>query len=434
MAPPETSSRLPSCDAYFDAIQLKKKLPYSLQECLTSAFAGIPVSSFPEVPGGKVIEIPGDTPIVEAVRILSEHNIMTAPVIRNTDGESSTDWRDRYLGIIDYAAVILWVLVNVELTTIALSASSATTAGVGEGASGPIGAAALGATGSAAVSGLTIAVGAAVGGDVAIEKGTGKDSLSTDQHLGDNFYKVLREEPFGSTTVKSIMESYRWSPFLPVGLESSMLIVMLLLSKYRLRSIPVVESGKSHVKNFITQTAVVRGLQQCGGRDWFDCIAAYSLSDLGLPFMSSEEVISIKGDDLVLEAFKRMKENHIGGLPVIQGPRRKIIGSINIRDIRVLLLKPDLLTNFGHLTVMDFLKNLESVAEQPVTCSPNASLGSVIDRLASKSVHRIYVVEEEESEIVGVITLRDVISCFIFEPRYVIDKYFGCALKELQSR
>lgn len=84
--------------------------------------------------------------------------------------------------------------------------------------------------------------------------------------------------------------------------------------------------------------------------------------------------------------------------------------------------------------MMDFLKNLESVAEQPVTCSPNASLGSVIDSLASKSVQRIYVVEEEEGEIVGVITLRDVISCFIFEPRYVFDKYFGCALKELQNR
>lgn len=53
MAPTEKSSRLPNCDAYFEAIQSKKKLPYALQECLTSAFAQIPVSSFPEVPGGK---------------------------------------------------------------------------------------------------------------------------------------------------------------------------------------------------------------------------------------------------------------------------------------------------------------------------------------------------------------------------------------------
>ncbi|THU59583.1 hypothetical protein C4D60_Mb07t03620 [Musa balbisiana] len=442
MAPTEKSSKLPNCDAYFEAIQLKKKLPYALQECLTSAFAQIPVSSFPEVPGGKVIEVPGDMSIVDAVRILSEHHIMTAPVT-HPNGENSIDWRERYLGIIDYAAIILWVLENAELAAITLSASSATATGVGAGAVGALGAAVLGATGPAAVAGLTIAaVGAAIAGGVATEKGMGKDAPSSVNHLGEAFYKtLLEEEPFKSTTVKSIMESYRWAPFLPVGLDSSMLTVLLLLSKYRLRSVPVVESGKPHVTNFITQTAVVQGLQQCAGRDWFDCIAAYPLSDLGLPFMSSEEVISIKSDDLILEAFKCMKDNRIGGLPVVEGPNQKIVGSVSIRDIRFLLLKPGLFSNFRQLTVMDFLRTLDLVSQDsrnhavaPVTCAPDACLGSVIDSLASKSVHRIYVVEGDEKEVVGVITLRDVISCFIYEPPYHFDTYFGCAVKELQSR
>ncbi|WOK91323.1 hypothetical protein Cni_G00014 [Canna indica] len=433
----EKGSRLPSCDAYFEAIQSKKKLPYSLQVCLTSAFAEVPVSSFPEVPGGKVIEIPGETSVVDAVQILSEHNIMTAPV-RNPDGENIIDWRERYLGIIDYAAIVLWVLENAELAAVALSAGSATAAGVGAGAIGSIGAAALGATGPAAVAGLTIAaVGAAVAGGMATEKGTGKDAPSAAGQLGQDFYKTLyQEEPFKSTTVKSIVESYRWSPFLPVGLESSMLTVLLLLSKYRLRSVPVVESSKPYVKNFITQTAVVRGLQQCKGRDWFDCIAAYPLSDLGLPFMSSKQVISIKGDDLILEAFKRMKDNCIGGLPVVEGPRCKIVGSVSIRDIRFLLLRPELFAIFRQLTVMDFLKTLESNGSlsPPVTCSADACLGNVIDSLASKFVHRIYVVEGDEQAVVGVITLRDVISCFIYEPPYHFDKFFGSALQELRSR
>ena len=41
------NAEFPSCDAYFEAIQSKKKLPLSLQESLTAAFAQIPVSSFP---------------------------------------------------------------------------------------------------------------------------------------------------------------------------------------------------------------------------------------------------------------------------------------------------------------------------------------------------------------------------------------------------
>lgn len=43
----------PSYDAYFEKVQNRKKLPMSLQRTLTEAFASIPVSTFPEVPGGK---------------------------------------------------------------------------------------------------------------------------------------------------------------------------------------------------------------------------------------------------------------------------------------------------------------------------------------------------------------------------------------------
>lgn len=47
------SGKEESFDAYFDMVQSRKKLPCALQEKLTSAFAKIPASSFPKVPGGK---------------------------------------------------------------------------------------------------------------------------------------------------------------------------------------------------------------------------------------------------------------------------------------------------------------------------------------------------------------------------------------------
>lgn len=90
--------------------------------------------------------------------------------------------------------------------------------------------------------------------------------------------------------VRSLLKSYQWAPFIPVSTDSAMLTVLLLLSKYRLRNVPVIEAGKHELQNFITQSAVVQGLEGCKGRDWFDCIAARPLSDLGLPFMAPGEV------------------------------------------------------------------------------------------------------------------------------------------------
>ncbi|KAK2983144.1 hypothetical protein RJ640_007820 [Escallonia rubra] len=442
-AQPQATNENPnisSCEAYFEKVQSRKKLPRSLQESLTAAFASITVSSFPQVPGGKVIEILADASIGEAVRVLSESNILSAPV-RNSEGGNSMDWRDRYLGIIDYSAIVLWVLESADLAGAALSASSATAAGVGAGAAGALGALALGAAGPAAVAGLTVAaVGAAVAGGVAADKGMGKDAPTAADKLGEDFYKViLQEEPFKSTTVKSIIKSYRWVPFIPVAMDSSMLSVLLLLSKYRLRNVPVIEPGKPSIQNFITQSAVVQGLEGCKGRDWFDCISAHPITELGLPFMSRDEVVSIQSNDLILEAFTRMKDHQIGGLPVVEGPKKKIVGNVSIRDIRFLLLNPELFSKFRHLTVMDFMNTIASATQDtgkvvtPITCKPDSTLGSVIHILASKLVHRIYVIDDSD-EVIGVITLRDVISCFIFEPPNFFDNYFGFAAEEMLNK
>ncbi|KAF1002402.1 SNF1-related protein kinase regulatory subunit gamma-1-like [Apium graveolens] len=430
----------PSYGVYFERVQNRKKLPMSLQETLNEAFANISVSTFPIVPGGKVLEIQANASVGEAIKILSEANILAAPVCESNN-VNAVDWRERYLGVIDFSAIVLWVLESADIASAALSASTAAAAGVGAGAAGALGALAAGATGPVAAAGLAAAaIGAALAGGLAADQGAGKDASSAADTLGDDFYKViLEEEPFASTTVRSIITSYRWAPFIPVAADSSMLGVLLLLSKYRLRNVPIIESGKPTIKNFITQSAVVKGLENCQGRDWFDSIAAQPITEAGLPFMSTNEVISIKSSELVLEAFKLMRDNQIGGLPVTEGPEKNIIGSLSIKDIRFLLLNRELFAKFRELTVKDFMNTIASKARDsekaviPVTCSLSSNIGNVIHILASKMVHRVYVVGANDIEVVGVITLRDIISCFIFEPPNYVENYLGLTRQEIKN-
>lgn len=152
-----------------------------------------------------MIEISADLPIVDAIKILSECNILSAPV-RKAGATSSMNWREKYLGIIDYSAIVLWVLENAELAGFALTAGTVAAAGVGAGALGAVGvgAVALGMAGPIAAVGLTIAaVGAAVAGGLAAEGDTAGDSPSVADTMGEDFYKVLMEkEPFKSTKVR----------------------------------------------------------------------------------------------------------------------------------------------------------------------------------------------------------------------------------------
>lgn len=156
-----------------------------------------------------MLEILADTSVGEAVRILSDSNILSAPV-REPNAINTTDWRERYLGIIDYSASVLWVLESAEVAAATLSASSAAAAGVSAGAAGALGALALGASGPVAAAGLAAAaVGAALVGGVAADKGMGNDAPNAADKLGEDFYKViLEDEPFKSTTVHAQVHAH----------------------------------------------------------------------------------------------------------------------------------------------------------------------------------------------------------------------------------
>ncbi|KAJ3701890.1 hypothetical protein LUZ61_005595 [Rhynchospora tenuis] len=350
-----------SCDAYFDTIQHKKKVPKCLQLSLTAAFRGLEVEQYPGVPGGEVIEIPGDMPILEAVRILSEKNIMSVPVLNPDCTVKKNCWRSRYLGILDYSAIVGWLLDNADMAAVQLSPDISPEKCIG----------------SVAATLDDIVVNDAE----PIAAGT----------LGDEFVTgLLNREAFRSITVKSVMRIPRWVPFLPIEPDSSMLTVLLLLSKYRLRNVPVVEPSGAHIQNFITQTAIVRGLLDCKGRDWFDYMYNLPLTDFGLPFISFDEVKSINSDDFLLEAFQLMKDNYITGLPVLERPSHKLVGSLSVRAVRFLFIRPDLFSDFRKVRVREFIEVVGTAIPDsgldapPLTCEPNDSLGSIIEKIASR--------------------------------------------------
>jgi CBS domain-containing protein len=79
---------------------------------------------------------------------------------------------------------------------------------------------------------------------------------------------------------------------------------------------------------------------------WIKALAVLSGVKMWKSQLCLLQVITVNSDDLILEAFKCMKDNKIGGVPVVEGPTRKLVGSVSIRDIRFLLLRPDLFSNF----------------------------------------------------------------------------------------
>lgn len=103
-----------------------------------------------------------------------------------------------------------------------------------------------------------------------------------------------------------ISGSFRWAPFLALQKANSFLTMLLLLSKYRMKSIPVVDLGDATIDNIVTQSAVIHMLQECAGLHWFESWGNKKLFELGLPMMKTSNMIKVYPTHIT-----RMKQYHI---------------------------------------------------------------------------------------------------------------------------
>lgn len=172
-------------------------------------------------------------------------------------------------------------------------------------------------------------------------------------------------------------------------------------------------------------------LAECAGLHWFENFGTKKLSELGLPLMKPKQVVRVYEDEPVLQAFKLMRLKGIGGIPVIERDGEKAVGNISIRDVQFLLTAPEIYKDCRSITAKDFLLASNKYREEHnegstpllsgmITCRKEDTLKQVILTLDSLKIHRIYVVDEDGS-LEGLITLRDIISRLVHEPR----NYFG---------
>ncbi|KAL8097875.1 SNF1-related protein kinase regulatory subunit gamma-1-like [Apium graveolens] len=381
-------------------------------EKLNACFESIPVSSFPLAPSSQVVEINSDTSVAEAVQLMAKHKILSVPVV-DVDAPEDASWMERYIGIIEFAGIAVWILHQSEEK---------------EGSSGSE----LVANGSEESTSPAVAAAAAKG--MYSPRYRSFNSFSAASASGNFFEALTSSALYKNTKVKDISGSFRWAPFLALQTSNSFLTMLLLLSTYRMKSVPVVDSGEGKIENIVTQSSVIHMLEECAGLQWFERLGSKKLSELGLPLMKPGNVVKVHEDEPVLQAFKLMRQEGFGGVPVVESDG-KAVGNISIRDIQFLLLAPAIYKEYRYMTAKNFLTAIRHYLKEHeqstpfssgmITCRRDDTLKEVIIKLDSMKIHRVYVVDEE-GNLEGVITLRDIISKLVYEPPgYFGDFFYG---------
>ncbi|CAA7049715.1 unnamed protein product [Microthlaspi erraticum] len=152
---------------------------------------------------------------------------------------------------------------------------------------------------------------------------------------------TISKEPYCSTSYRrtprfEISGTFRWAPFLALQKENSFLTMLLLLSKHKMKSIPVVDLGEAKIESIITQSGVIHMFAECAGLHWFEDWGIKTLSEVRLPIMSKDHIIKIYEDEPVLQVFKLMRRKRIGGIHVVERKSEKPLGEGRQKDLQLL--------------------------------------------------------------------------------------------------
>nr|AFK37648.1 unknown [Lotus japonicus] len=132
-----------------------------------------------------------------------------------------------------------------------------------------------------------------------------------------------------------------------------------------------------------------------------------------------------------------MRKKRIGGVPVIRRGGATAVGNISLRDVQFLLTAPEIYHDYRTVAVKDFLtavrtyldknKNASSMSSEFITCKKHCTIKELIQLLDREKIHRVYVVDDD-GNLQGLITLRDIISRLVHEPHGYFGDFFDGVL------
>ncbi|PPS05953.1 hypothetical protein GOBAR_AA14720 [Gossypium barbadense] len=177
-----------------------------------------------------------------------------------------------------------------------------------------------------------------------------------------NFVSLLEKNPeTGHTKVGELAKSFLWNPFFPVRLDDTLFHVLLLISKHRIRVVPVIEQSNLKVTGFVTQNAVIQLLLQSDGLTWFDSIAEKPLSEFRF---ENESVSFVYGDESIADALHVLFKSQTGAVAVIDRQTRMLIGSVRNGDVYLLLENEKIFRDRKVVTVEEFIR-IETSNQDP---------------------------------------------------------------------
>eukprot|EP01132_Coremiostelium_polycephalum_P007396 gene7396-9088_t len=223
---------------------------------------------------------------------------------------------------------------------------------------------------------------------------------------------------FLHTTVSNIMDLSKKDEFTVVLEEQSLMEILKLYAKgvHRVALLSVF----SDIEDIVSQSNVIRFLSD--NLSVLGPLETVSIGDL-LPYLVQKESVVVSyGDELVIHSLRKMHQNHVTAVPILNRTNLEITGTLSINDLNGLkednidiLLKTT--NEFLGCKMNHQIEQNKNKPSHPVILKLDNTFRDAIQMLAQYKIHRIWVVDDFNRPI-SIVSLTDVCSIITNPPTF----------------
>ncbi|XP_056156877.1 5'-AMP-activated protein kinase subunit gamma-1 [Lampris incognitus] len=182
------------------------------------------------------------------------------------------------------------------------------------------------------------------------------------------------------------------------------------LLKYKIHRLPVIDPQSGNVLHILTHKRILKFLHIFGGKVPKPRFTQRQIQELGIG--TFRNIATVQQTATVYDALSVFVERRVSALPVVD-EGGKVVALYSRFD--VINLAAQKMYNNLNMTMHEAIQRRSCFVEGVITCYPEETLETVIDRIVQAKVHRLVLVDRADV-VKGIISLSDLLQAMVLTP------------------
>ncbi|XP_067460359.1 5'-AMP-activated protein kinase subunit gamma-3b [Thunnus thynnus] len=217
-------------------------------------------------------------------------------------------------------------------------------------------------------------------------------------------------------TWREIYLEYSTNKLISITPDDSLFDAIYSLLKYKIHRLPVIDPASGNVLHILTHKRILKFLHIFGSMIPKPRFLQKRISEVGIG--TFKQIATVQESASVYDALTIFVERRVSALPVVN-EEGKVVALYSRFDVINLAAQKNY--NNLNMTMREAIDSRACSMEGVLKCYPYETLETIIDRIAKAEVHRLVLVDSDDT-VGGIVSLSDLLQALVLTPADIYER------------